>query len=555
VYPPPSVNWNDLAAALKLEERSDVMPYTFNCCLCQSPESMTIYQNTINDTGWYYCKACGQNGDLFSFAASYLKMSIDAAIVELTKRGLPTLIGLTPPVIVSYKANAKFNAKANIGWSRCRDYLIKPTTAVNELLVLFNLQFKKWENFEPRPERYVGAVHVRDLEKELGTQFKHYKNAVKSNKVYEQTDTLPIRFQKGWGDVLVLPFENAPGLISGFLCVGYRHGKLQRQFTRIRITNNTFGVKQKNIDSGLWGLYASTHCKSTYSNYAIALEDPLLALRIQSRHALMSKKPLPIVSWLFEETESTQGISWASVVQKNIVIVATKLTPSVLHAAYTSGGLLTILDTTEAGFLELIKNRKPEDLIKDFIRRALPWRDMVRRWLTTVSTNVATELFNLLELHSKNAQEIRKEFEDLLADVSSSVKIKYCRILLKKDFVNVIENNDGWYFQYTSSYCVQATNFILRINSMSSIKKNRECDATILFKNEVIPVTFNRAQILHEKETERKIIEVFIEHGLGYPKINTGSISLLKIASMFKTPKFYVFPELFSNRSIQSDPN
>ena len=329
------------------------------------------------------------------------------------------------------------------------------------------------------------------------------------------------------------------------MCVGHRHGKLQRQFTRVRITNNTFGVKQKDIDPGLWGLHAAINSKSTYADYVVALEDPLLALRIQSRHALLSNNPLPIVSWLFTDNEATQMMAWSAVPQKNIVIVTTKLTPSAVHAAYTSGGLLTVLDTNETGLLELVKSKKPEDLIKNFIRRALPWRDAVRKWVASVSSNVASDLFNKLTLYCKNAPAIESEFIDDVK-ITPARGVRCVRTFFGKSAYFLVENNDGWFIKVDTTDFIQMTNFTIKFNSIY-VKENEHVGEGILyFKDTVLPVTFTKHELKNPEAFEERVVLYFIENGLGYPKINTNNIPLLRLIRLFHEPKTYVFPNLIN---------
>lgn len=549
---PPSISWNEVATALNITERSDSMPFTIDCPMCKTVKSLTLYQNTTLNAGWHHCKACGKYGDLFDFTAYVLGMSLESAFVELAKRGVPSLINLSPTTVQNHaNSHTKIKNKANRGWTKCEAYLKKPTTAVNELLVLFNLQFKKWENFQPKIERYIGATHVKELEKELGSQFKHLRTH--ENKTYEYTGTLPVRFQKGWGDVLVLPYETAPGLIVGFLCVGHKHGKIQRQFTRVRITNNTFGAKQIAMDAGLWGLHAAINSKSTYSDYAIALEDPLLALRIQSRHALMSNSPLPIVSWFFADTESTQMISWSAVPQKNIVVVTTKITPSAVHAAYKSGGLLTVLNIPETGLLELIKLKKPEDLIKNFVRQALPWKDVLRKWMASVSPNAVTDFFNTMQLFCKESEFIEKELSEEINAVTPAQGVKCVRVYLDKHASIIIENNNGWFFQISTTEYVQLTDFTIKLKTIYNKDRTVNCEGMLYYKDHALPISFSREEIKNTKAFEEKVIDFFLENNLGFPKINTGEISLMRLAHLFHAPKIYKFPDLVFFKSDEEE--
>lgn len=534
------VSWNECALALDIPARTETLPFTLDCPFCKTAKSLTIFQNTTHNTGWHHCKACSKSGDLIEFCSSFLGMSIESTFVELAKRGVMSLITIKPKMIDLYdQYYLKQRVKGRNGWAHCAAYFKKPTKAVNELLISFNLQLKKWENFNPRPERYVGATHVRDLERELGTQFTH--RAVVDGKVIEDIDTLPLRFPSGWSDVLVLPFESAPGALIGFLCIGYRHGKIQRRFTRVRLTNNTFNAKLPACDAGIWGLHTSTYGKSTYGDYVVALEDPLLALRIQSRHALMSNTPLPIVSWLFTEGEATQFVSWSAVTQKNIIIVTPKLTPSAIHAAYTSGGWLAVLDMSEESVQELIKNKKPEDLMRNFIRRALPWRDAIRRWISMVSENMVKALFNSLSLHCKEADVIASEFYDDIQPTESR-SVKCVRVCLRNKVTLLVENATGWFARIGVTDYAQITNFTVKLKSIQVRGSVKAAQGTIFFKGTEIPIVLNKKEITDPQAFESHIVNKCLESGLGYPNINTAGINLLRLTRLFAEPQVYKFP-------------
>lgn len=534
------LNWNDCAGALNIPVYAETLPTTLDCPLCKAAKSLTIFQNTTHNTGWHYCKACNKSGDLFEFCASVLGMSIEATFVELAKRGVMTLINITPKIVKVYEDfYLKTRNKGRIAWRNCETYFKKPTKAVNELLITFNLQLKKWENFDPKIERYVAATHVRDLEKDLGSQYMH--RSFVNGKISEELDTLPLRFPSGWSDVLVLPYESNPGDIIGFLCIGYRHGKLQRKFTRVRQTTHTFNGKQKPIDAGLWGLQTSIHGKSTYGNYAVALEDPLLALRIQSRHALMSTTPLPIVSWLLTEGEATQAFSWASVAQKNIVVVTPQLTPSAIHAAYTSGGWLSVLDISNDAMQELVKNKKPEDLMRNFIRRALPWRDAVRRWLNTVSESRARDLFNSLQLHCKEAEVIADEFKDQL-QITPARGIKCVRGAIKGKIAFFVENETGWFIRLNVADYLQMTDFTVKLKTIQIRGSSKMATGVLHYKNTDIDVVFNGKELISADAFEDKVVRYCLESGLGYPKINLCSSSVLRLTRLFAEPEIYKYP-------------
>ena len=542
---PPNVelHWNELASVLDISDKSDALPFAINCPLCKAAKSLVIFQDTTHNSDWHHCKECGSFGDMIELASRIWGMSIEATCVELAKKGVPSCIGVTPDAVTRYlDTGFKSRTKAIAGWNGCVTYFKKPTHAVNELLSLFNLQQRKWETFNPQPERYFAATHVRELEKALGNQYRHYVGSKKKGHLYERIDTMPIRFPGGWSDTLVMPYETLPGHISGFLCVGYRHGKLQRIFTRARGQGNTFKRAPVPYDAGLWGLHTSIYGKTTAGDYALAVEDPLLALRIQSRHSLMSNTPLPIVTWRFDGATTTQGIGWQGVRQKNIVVVSCKMTPSVIHAAYSSGGLLTILDISENDFFDMIKTKKPEDLMRYIIRRALPWRDTVRRWMTTSAPNVVKEFFNTLALRSTDADDIANEFKEQFSDNTAASNITCVRIPNnQKTIVNIVENASGWFVRLSVSDYIQLTDFSVRFKTVFRRARGTQVEGNIYFKGQTLPVTFDSEILTSDRAFEHKIFNVCLASGLGMPKINADGFSLIQITRLFEEPKTYAF--------------
>jgi hypothetical protein len=541
---PPNIelNWNVVAGFLNLD-KADALPVTVDCPLCHAVKSMVAYQDTTNNVGWQHCKACKHNGDFVELLAACWNMTIDATFVELGKRAVPSMISLPIESIRRYQEQfIAARHKATDAWAACESYFRKPPMAVNAILNTFNLSQRKWESFVPKLERYIAANHNKELEKALGSPYKHYVGTSRKKHLYDRIITLPVRFPGGWGDVLVLPYELAPGLIQGMLCVGNRHGKLQRLYTRCRTSDNTFNSKARPNDAGLWGLSASILGQTTCGDYAIALEDPLIALRIQSRHALMSTTPLPIVSWFFEPHQNTQTVSWLAVKQKNIVIVGCAPTPSVIQAAYSSGGMLALLDMTDAAFAEMIKTKKPEDLMRYIIRRALPWRDALRKWLTAAPSNKVKEFFNALLLANIDVDEIANEYKDWAQEHTVIDGVKCVRLFDKNKAWLVVENKDGWFIRLAPTDFLQMTNFSVRLKSICQRGIDHVAESVLWFKGEALPVTFSKTELADENQFQQKIITTCIDAGLGLPKINSGDMSLRRISRLFQEPKIYQYP-------------
>ena len=218
------------------------------------------------------------------------------------------------------------------------------------------------------------------------------------------------------------------------------------------------------------------------------------------------------------------------------------MTPSVIHAAYSSGGLLTILDISENDFFDMIKTKKPEDLMRYIIRRALPWRDTVRRWMTTSAPNVVKEFFNTLALRSTDADDIANEFKEQFSDNTAASNIMCVRIPNnQKTIVNIVENASGWFVRLSVSDYIQLTDFSVRFKTVFRRAKGTQVEGNIYFKGQTLPVTFDSEILTSDRAFEHKIFNVCLASGLGMPKINADGFSLIQITRLFEEPKTYAF--------------
>jgi hypothetical protein len=186
----------------------------------------------------------------------------------------------------------------------------------------------------------------------------------------------PFRLFRGtpWDHVLAVPFSDAPGRVRGFAFAGRGCGPEDLVRWRARSDRPEFGLA---------GLDALPQALGTADGAVVAVGDPFLMLRLQSRHlSATSSRPLPLLAW-YEGPEGATEEAWAWLGDRKVVLWAWELTAAVVRQAAVADAYLVVSGPKAPGpeaADAFLKAEAPADRLVKLVRAAKPWREVLAAW-------------------------------------------------------------------------------------------------------------------------------------------------------------------------------
>src|SRR4051794_30469352 len=202
----------------------------------------------------------------------------------------------------------------------------------------------------------------------------------------------------GWSDVLVIPYYDLPGRVCAFTFIGRDGGPADRVFRPRRVlarsgSNQPARQPPYLAEAGLAGLETVEAALPCFGRVAFAVGEVTLALHLQLGNAASSTRPLPLVCWHDGDGALTRS-AWRVLAGREVVLWAWRLGPEVLHQAVQADGLLALAgpdDLSDRSIDHYLRLAEPHDRLRQ-LRRALPWREAVRRWAQGQPDGAITEL-------------------------------------------------------------------------------------------------------------------------------------------------------------------
>jgi len=332
---------------------------------------------------------------MIELAAAVWDVPPAVAVRRLAADGIPIPKDrIDPATINKYVVDhPEYRGRVNALWNKARETL--PRTAsptVRGLRERFRLAspmpLSRWD---AGPGNMVGAAT------HLGVEKVFCPKSVYGGRCNSVARTFTGR---GWGDLLVVPHHDLPGRVCGFLFVG-RQGKTEDFVYRVPNMSNRGAASSTPSEGGLACYWAVEHSCGMFGDHVVACGDPFLALRLQVRHYAAAKIPLPLVA--FRDTPGTRTrTAWQSLETKVPVLWGWRLTPSLLFQAITARGkiALTDLDDVSQGRIDhYIRDHEPRDIIRGLIKKALPWKDFLTRWVDGTTDGAVEALLMGLEAY------------------------------------------------------------------------------------------------------------------------------------------------------------
>lgn len=516
--------WSGIAAVLGIPCNSQALPAKTTCPCCKGSR-LHVYQDTIAGGQWHYCFDCRQAGDMIELASKVWDISPQAAIQKLSCLGFEFPADrLTDTSLNRYVQSYPYQRlKRDAFWEQsCTRFIDVPSATISRLRTKFRLTSQlSRDRWLAGPGRLVGAGTTKDICTTLGRT-----TTSSDHKVFKG---------RGWSDVLMLPYYTAPERMAGYLFVGRDGTSADRIWCHS--WPHAYPQARRRIELGLSGLHTIEESKMLLGEYVLAVEDPLLMLRLQIRHAASSTVPLPIVSWCDAAGYCTNH-TWFAVNNRRVVFWAWQLTPSLVAQARQCDGYIAIIpvnDIQQRTIDHYIRLTSPRDLLRKAVRYALPWQDALVAWAKTASPAAVEEL--LLGLNAREIDTFDLAHQ-MSAAVGDAVKVPV-RCQVPWDRGAIVEREDGWYFVRTNTrQWLLLAEAKLRIDTIYAgpltIYSGR-----ILYHDREIPFDLSARSFCNHR---RFMIDRCLEEGLGRPKMPMygNAFSLQEIAIRFQEPRVHV---------------
>ena len=469
------IAWYKLLPLVGIQSDANRLPIRINCPHC-SGHHLGIYQDNILGGSWHYCSDCGAFGDMLELASGIWKLDVQETLLRLERHGLELpRNAVTSNDVSRYKKNyvePQLRAhKLKDDSSRILAQGLDVNFIQNKLSLNSNLTGAVWRE---RMGRFFGAA-----------------DRVRADQTYRPfvTTKADVRVGRGrlfkgtgWGNVLVVPFQDMPGRVCGFLFVG-RNAEPEDIIYRPVMCDWVGDKKlEKQIESGLC-MYEVLHSEiahaHTFKNNIFVTANPFDALKIQNKHMRESSKPLPIVGsyhGIFTTTSGAQRFNlttqnaWESFPDKNFIFWGRRPAASIFNMASRANGRVCIVSGRKDVFW-----RPGEQWLQHLQEKAKPWMIALEQTILQIKDidlrDFITQLRIPEPLYHEFVRTCTNEARERIAAGSGSNPNK-------KVFVNnkaISQNENGWWDDKTKS---QISDAVLRIDHILY----RELDNTTFYK-------------------------------------------------------------------------
>jgi hypothetical protein len=412
---------------LNVRVPGSALPCRVRCPLCGG--RLNVYEDTISGGAWHYCFDCRSAGDMIELAAACWDVSPRTAVARLARLGMPfPAEDVVHDRVVRYVADHPHTRRRmNDLWRRTSEYLaVAHSPELTRLKQTFRLHHQlSQDRWAAGPGNLVGAYPAHAIKEALG-----------------EYDTHKVRVSfrgRGWGDVIVVPFQDMPGRVSGFLCAGRGGGPEDFVFYAPGYQRRQAPHK---AEGGLAGLWAVEESKGMFGQHCFVVGDAMFALRLQTRHYAVSSRPLPLAAY-YDGPDGLTKAAWLCLSSRQPVLWGWTLTASLLNQAVSSDGLVSLVpaEDTRHDVDHYVRNNEPADMLRKALKRAKPWRHALVEWAEGTADGPVEELLHGMETYGHDTAELAR----LSGRLSHLLKVPAAPPSVRVGNWTVYECGDEWW--------------------------------------------------------------------------------------------------------------
>jgi len=475
---------------------------------------------------------------MIELAAKFWKCSLHDTVARLEHEGLHFPDGRATAHAVNMYADLHVGRR-----QRCQNLLetarkrmADGSVPVERLIHRLGLrQEQQRQDWAARMGRFMGAANLHVVR---GT-FVRFKNP--KQRGGNPLSQMQLFRGVGWKDVLVIPFHDLPDRFAGFLFIGRQARKQDYAFKIVDEVRGNSSGRRAEIGVCMYDvLTGPTDRQDWFRNDVFVMADPVVALKLQSRHMRDSALPLPVVGTYnkllprgkSQDWELVTYQLWNTLPGRRFIFWGPILSGNLFNMAARADGLVCISPVptnmgreSSAGWLRRLQ------------RKARHWTEVLETSLRTLPEESAVKLLSNLDLSS----DVMRMFVDGCGDIAKQRIQNYrhrieslCRVTINGH--DVVESALGWSLQSTDE-CI--SNAILRIEKIvcrpDAPDNEPQCKGQIIFKGQSSAFT-TRMDAL-EKHTARWLKREVLNRFDELPLVKRNwSPHLIELSRQFHTP-------------------
>lgn len=376
-----------------------------------------------------------------------------------SKIGIPEAV-LIPDVLKSHiRWHVKYTNRVTKFWADCLAH--HQAVQESELRVLQN-------NFNVTPtndwaER--GGVFINSSNsKKVTTFFSDNPDREKDDSKKHSTDHQTFRKHgKGWREVLVLPYQDVPGRVCGFLLIG-RGGD---QHAGDWIYKPTL-QDRSTTESGLWmleTLLAGPH--PSFGNTGVIVTNPEIVLALQMRHLREYRRPLPMAATWTDADVDTSELPWLS--HDDLIFWGgdDPITP-IAHARRRHARVSLFALSEKLGLLHL-NQRSPSEWMQTMKETAVPWQVALEQQLQAMDSGQIEGTLGRIGLNGD-------QLTQFIAGCRPELRSRLEHVEKHSVYAKRVQFNSRWVYEKEDSWRTEKgdeliSNAIVRVDHVLTTKR------------------------------------------------------------------------------------
>lgn len=331
---------------------------------------------------------------------------------------------------------------------------------------------------------------------------------------------------RDWGDVLVFPYHDAPGRLSGFQFIGRQARPEDCSF---------WGLPRARSEAGLAGLQTTETVHPEFGTHVFAVDNPALALRLQIRNTGSSLVNLPIVSW-YDQGRTYSHDVWNTLQHRHVIFWGWTMSAALIRQASLCDGRIALvpLDADNPDTVDhYLRLKPPRDLLGRAVKRARPWQDALAAWAAKQPPSAVESLLLDLENRQMDVTAIAAILGPFAVTLATAPMTRTARVGDRE----VRETADGWTVRASGKKPYQAfSTAIVRIDRIVT-ETITHYQGRVIYQGYVLP--FSIPAETFEREAVLQVCLLCVNAGLGRPTIHGSASQLIAAAMAFRTPEAY----------------
>lgn len=426
---------------------SAVLPATVTCPFCHQA-TLRILDDTVVGGQWAYCGQCRFAGDLIELAAKAWGTDVPTALTRL--HGLGLLDGsLSQDRAASYlRDHVDYRRRLRDFWTEAQ---VRPNRgceySVWQLIEHFGMRDQaSYSGWLAQSGRFVGAAKCTDIQNlfhpgSYAVQMRSNRGGKTSLRRGGGPGPGRLFRGEGWDDALVIPCQDLPGRICGFLFIGRKGdpkaGDIFYKAANLQPSSVPFR------EAGLGMLDAlEDGTVEPFGDAVFVFGDPLIGLHLQGRTFKMHPQTLPIVLSFYGPGVRTQA-AWTQLSERKLIFWGDDV--PVLKQARAAGGMVSSYPLPIQDPVRGFSHHPTQEWLRLIATHAVSWQIALQRRLEQSNQTAAEALLQEMDFPPEELRHFVLQCPPALGErLRHSNPDRFSQRQLKIDGKTVRESKAGW---------------------------------------------------------------------------------------------------------------